>query len=255
MFTGITPYNAYWENAGWLLILIGLVLVYGLIKYLHSSISNEVASIFRSIPFPPGKKSGKAVLLFILLTLLTSASSYSVFLYQRSITIASAKDNLNAIAELKVKQITTWLSGRQSDAEALRHDKFLSYYLGGAGEALSPPDAEKALRERMSSLQQLYRYDDIQLFDAEGKLRAFVNSDQVMPREQEVVRQALNTRHTVFSDLFLSPGPAKSHLDFAVPIPAFADEQTIAGVILLRSNPEEFLYPLIQSWPTPSRTA
>jgi PAS domain S-box-containing protein len=60
------------------------------------------------------------------------------------------------------------------------------------------------------------------------------------------------SRDTVLSDLHRSPDVPHIHMDVVTPV---LIENEIAGFVFLRINPADFLYPMIQSWPTPSPSA
>jgi PAS domain S-box-containing protein len=67
------------------------------------------------------------------------------------------------------------------------------------------------------------------------------------------VAKAASARDVVFGDFFRCPTCSQIHLDVAAPI--FGQDNDPVAVLILRVDPEEYLYPLIQSWPVPSRSA
>jgi len=87
----------------------------------------------------------------------------------------------------------------------------------------------------------------------------------------QLAQQALRSRRVMFSDLHPAGEHGRIHLDLTVPIllrdPAVqqpaggmaavpeAAGQPPAGAVVFQINPHRFLYPLIQSWPTPSASA
>ena len=70
---------------------------------------------------------------------------------------------------------------------------------------------------------------------------------------KQLVAQAISSRDAVFGDLFRCPTCNEVHLDVAAPI-LDPDNRPVA-VLILRTDAEQFLYPFVQSWPTPSRSA
>jgi PAS domain S-box-containing protein len=63
----------------------------------------------------------------------------------------------------------------------------------------------------------------------------------------------VSSYEVVFGDFFLCPMCGEIHLDVAAPL--VDDENQPMAVLILRINPETFLYPLVQSWPLPSNSA
>jgi signal transduction histidine kinase len=59
----------------------------------------------------------------------------------------------------------------------------------------------------------------------------------------------------VFGDLEATATDGTIRLDIFVPVGAASEGGPAAGVVLLRVDPAEYLFPLIQSWPTPSPSA
>jgi len=60
----------------------------------------------------------------------------------------------------------------------------------------------------------------------------------------------------VFSDIYRDEESQRIAIDLLVPILHLTRGKTsVIGALLLRSDPHRFLYPLVQSWPTQSRTA
>jgi PAS domain S-box-containing protein len=97
------------------------------------------------------------------------------------------------------------------------------------------------------------------LYDAQGLSRLSVPASG-SPRDvshEKDFQAALHAKGVMITDLHRGQddGPGV-RLDVWIPIGAKPDATAPAeGVLLLRIDPREFLYPLVQSWLTPSRTA
>jgi len=68
---------------------------------------------------------------------------------------------------------------------------------------------------------------------------------------------ALKTGNTEFGDFYRCRICEKMHINMAAPLYSGRKgrEGSVFGVAVFKIDPEDFLYPLIQSWPVPSRTA
>jgi len=76
------------------------------------------------------------------------------------------------------------------------------------------------------------------------------------PDAKRLATEAIHTGKVIFSDLYRSKIKNIIRLTLAVPLHISHEHNTPPiGIILLRVDPYEFLYPLIQSWPTPSKSA
>ncbi|HEY9246968.1 MAG TPA: ATP-binding protein, partial [Candidatus Methanoperedens sp.] len=100
------------------------------------------------------------------------------------------------------------------------------------------------------------QYKDILFLDKDGTILLSVagKSEVIGPYAKKLVSEALRTRKIIFSDLYGNKVTGDIHLSIVVPILS-EDRKDTLGVFLLRVDPYLFLYPLIEKWPTPSRTA
>ena len=99
-----------------------------------------------------------------------------------------------------------------------------------------------------------YEYSDALLLDPDGNILVAVKDtpDPVDAATRRAIASAIASREAVFSDFFRSPDGIV-YIDVAAVV-RDTEGQPLA-VAILRSNAETYLYPLIQSWPTPSRSA
>jgi len=162
------------------------------------------------------------------------------------------RDEIGAIARLKVGQITQWRSERLTFARVLFADprsvSEVEDYLAGRATP-----ADRARLERW--LVTAATTDEAQgvcLFDKAGT-RVFESAPhEVGPVDRAEVTEALRTGVTCLTDLYLD-GEGKSWIDLVVPVGA--PGHPAIGVALFPRDPNLFLYSLIQTWPTPSTSA
>jgi PAS domain S-box-containing protein len=166
------------------------------------------------------------------------------------------EDQLTAIARVKVEQIVGWRAERLGDAAVLTESPFLAecvaQFMAG-----SRPEAEAQLRGHLRSLQNHYHYSDILLVDPEGRLRLSLSGDrQSCSVYAKALAEAFPEHKPVVTDLHA--GPEKSAPHFSVIAPLFIGEeqpQRPLGAVVLVTVASQYLFPLIQQWPVPSKTA
>jgi PAS domain S-box-containing protein len=186
---------------------------------------------------------------------------------QRNI-VQFAQNELGVIADLKVNQILNWRREREFDADfffrsPLLADKFRDYISNPANLEL-----HNQIVAQLDWLIATDNYDQILLLDP--KLRVVVSlpfaEPDLQPEDRELILHSQQVRRVVFSDLHRSSTGGKVRLDMVVPVsawtpPALHAESTLAApsapmaIILFRLSVEKFLFPLLQSWPTPSSSA
>jgi len=159
-----------------------------------------------------------------------------------------------AIGELKAGQIEQWRRERLSEISMSSKAPFFGQ---GLRQWLRDPNNTTLLatvQERLVSDQKERGYADVLLIDTKYRsvLSAESHPHPLSVATKKVIEQALTDRTPILSDLYRCP-TGTVHLDAVGPI-VDAAGQPIA-VLVMRSNAESLLYPLIQSWPTPSRTA
>jgi len=165
-----------------------------------------------------------------------------------------AQDALAAIADLKVDQITNWLKERSGDTQAVLRIPQLR-------QCLTDPDnvtATKESREWLTTQLEGSDFSVLKLFDSRGTecLTMPADAPPLAADSAERVRAALHAREVVFTDLHRGQADGPIHFGFMVPIGIKPQPGQVAdGVLLVQLDPYEFLYPLVQSWPTSSRSA
>ncbi len=175
---------------------------------------------------------------------------------QKAAVTEEIERDLAAIADLKAEQIIAWRKERVGDAAVLTESPLL---LRQVSRFLTDPLERNArpLRLHFRSLRTHYDYTEILLLDRRGQVRLRL---QDRPEAHEgfeaALARALDSRQPQFTRLHREADD--SPVEISVVAPLFPDGSTPApavGAIVLVSDASRFLYPLIQDWPTPSRTA
>lgn len=160
---------------------------------------------------------------------------------------------LAAIGKLKAGQIEQWRKNRAFDAWRLAHGKFLRSVI----DRLSDPAIAEELRQHLN-LQASPDGGNVLLFDTNGKFllssqpESHDENSTLNPALQEAVQAALHSNEAVVSDIYKCPF-GKTHIDFTAAVPG--PDGNPAGVLVLRSEAGDFLYPFLKTWPLPSETA
>jgi two-component system, cell cycle sensor histidine kinase and response regulator CckA len=167
------------------------------------------------------------------------------------------ENNLTAIAHLKVNQIAAWRAKLLVDASVLAQDVLFARRLT---RFLTSPDDDNTaqIRARLHILLNNYHYTDIMLVDAAGiiHLDLVEGSGSGHPEIETALAQSFRDHKPVINDLHKSSAHPSPHL--LVVAPFFTGEgkdPAPVGAVVFISDAETFLYPLVQSWPVPSRTA
>lgn len=163
-----------------------------------------------------------------------------------------------AVGKLKADQVQQWRKERQRDADRLAHSSFTRK---AVGDFLRQPDDAKlraGLREHLQVERATGTNQNVLLFALDGVFLLGAKEDShdlshpPAPALQRAMAVALASSEAVISDFYVC-SHGDTHID-VVEVVRAAGGQPLA-VVVLRRDPNNYLFSLIQPWPTPSRSA
>jgi len=196
------------------------------------------------------------ILLFFAMSLLIVLGGRIYYRNEVRTILAEKHDALHTIADLKTDQIVNWLRERKSDAFSVSASPFFSQAVNTwVTNGGNDPDLQKKILAQLQIVQEQYRYADILLATPQGKLLMALEPQRrrLDPIAAKQIVIACNTGNVHFTDFYYCPLHKQIHLDFIAPVANPGNKPQ--AVLILRNAPEKFLYPLIQKWPTHSKTA
>jgi len=168
-----------------------------------------------------------------------------------------AIDMLRSIAELKSAEIFRWRKDCLTDAVDDTRNPSMDRLLR---DWLSSRDAETAeeLLVQLDFIKESYGYLHVRIVDPEGRrlLSTTRHDEPVAEAVSAALQTAIRERRPVLTEFHLDPDEIVPHIGSIVPV--FASEapgSVCLGAMISAIDPRIYLYPLIQSWPTPSPSA
>ena len=218
----------------------------------------------------PGKRTFEIGLLAFAaaLVVVITVLGFLYFESRRAEIQQRISQELATIADLKTGQIAGWREERVADARMAMQTPL---FARNAAAFFADPTSEArrtAILEWFGALRRNSGYEEIALFDAQGNARLTLplTSDPTDPQLGALLKVVPQADDVLISDLHRGR-TGEVHIDLIVPLrdttapsvggPA-GEVQTppaTIGAVVLRIDPRRFLYPLVQSWPTPSKTA
>jgi signal transduction histidine kinase len=201
------------------------------------------------------------VLVFFLFSMAVTVAGYLLFEGHKKSLKQEKWDQLGAIADLKVSQMVNWRKERVEDGAIIFESPFIAPRIEQWFKDSRTVGVKEEILRWMASLQsprQVQSFEAAVLLDAEGKVRLSVpEGDRILdPFSKTLVLQTAREKRVILSDLYRDETSGFIRLSLLVPILAQRGGGAVpVAVILLRIDPQRFLYPLIQSWPTPSPTS
>ncbi len=198
------------------------------------------------------------LVVFLVLALGIGFAGYAYHKHEEEALVAETQKALASIAELKIRQIAEWRDEQIRDAVVAAKD----HTMVAAMITLLRDPADTSARQQivlaLDTLKRVYRYQQVMVLDLKGQPRVAASGDAAVTGKNMTheVQEVVQTRAPLLSDLHMEAVAApKVHLDLLAPLHAEDGAQQIIGFLLIRINPEQFLFPLIQSWPVPSESA
>ncbi len=210
--------------------------------------TNEKSASHLQIPW-------RLIIIFFLFSIGVGFAGYFYFRGEKKDLIWHNENELSAIADLKVKQIADWRKERMAGALVMASNPLIidhiEEYLRNPGSF----EIRNKLLEWMAIRQEDYGYGRFSLIDMKGRVRLSVpDGEEVLgPDAKRLLSESISTKKIIFSDIYKSKVLDQIRLGLFVPISQKGMHPI--GVFLIRIDVNSFLFPLIQSWPTPSKTS
>lgn len=160
---------------------------------------------------------------------------------------------LSIQADLKAKRIKEWRNERFGDAGVMTNNINLS---NDYNEWLKNPDNEMLKNDVLNDLlmyERYFNYKNIILLDKSRQVRLSLN-EVALPLDSVTlsnVNLSISNKYPTISDLYISKSDSSIYMDVASP---FYSGDELIGVVILRIDPNHYLYPEVNNWPVNSST-
>jgi len=211
----------------------------------------KIKKYFRSFPWLP-------TYLFLFLTLSILLAVYIHYQLQKNKIIYQVRNELSDIVKLKVEEIVRWRSGYLDEGKFMSENPLFARQVEAFFKNSGGLQTKNDLVTWMKSAQSSLGYNNIILCDLNGnaRLAALPIKDSLGLCARRLISDVVFQHRFIFSDLYKEESSPIIHLDLVMPIINMHKQDSILiGVLVLRFNPDEHLFPLIHLWPTQSRTA
>jgi signal transduction histidine kinase len=169
---------------------------------------------------------------------------------------------LSAITGMKVEGLKEWRRERLGDAAIFYKNFDFSRRVSVCFRTPENAEATRSMRAYLQQAQEVCQYDRISIFDAEGRERISF-PDIREPLAGVISRrsaEALQTKQIIFEDFYRNEHNQRIYLTILVPILLNADgisgehNERAIGILALRVDPDQYIYPLLRRWPGPIKT-
>jgi signal transduction histidine kinase len=195
----------------------------------------------------------RLIVIFCLITIMFIFIGIFYYRYEAQRIKDHKYEDISAIARLKADSIQDWRKQRLADVKRVSVGPLVRKELARLVRQPANPGAKTALQIQLHINRKDGIYADALFLDTKGNIMLSDNPEAIPVEKSTLnaIETAIKNRKEVLSDFFR--GPKDIYIDAVAPVPDNSGRPM--AIAILRSRAEDFLYPLIQTWPTPSRTA
>ncbi|OGS18830.1 MAG: hypothetical protein A2219_05430 [Elusimicrobia bacterium RIFOXYA2_FULL_50_26] len=192
---------------------------------------------------------------FLLLAVSIIGCGYLYYNNQKRKIRQNIADNLTAIIDSKVREITQWRKEQLIDVSAVINNPFIMDRLRQFVSLPDDPLLAKYISAWISFTRKNYGYDNVIICNMSGRILA--SAAPVGNSVKNKLRSyATSGAHEVNAELVRYEDEGRVCYDVFIPFRASGDAYLPpVGFVVTQADPEKYLYPLLQSWPSPSATA
>ncbi|HXE97584.1 MAG TPA: GAF domain-containing protein [Dongiaceae bacterium] len=172
--------------------------------------------------------------------------------------LSGVERQLSAISDLKVGELLLWREERLADAGIFYHNADFASSVKAFLQQGKGGQARQRIESWIGNIQKNHNYNRIFLLDPQGKTVLSMPQISAEPLSDSLRQKAIKSLRTgqiTFTDFYRNEFGGKIFLGILAPIFDQAREGAALGVLMIRIDPEEYLYPFIKRWPNSSTTA
>jgi PAS domain S-box-containing protein len=169
---------------------------------------------------------------------------------------ADKAEELAAIADMKIEQIAAWREQHITNMNLISASPTLASRFALFARAPRDPALRAEMKEWLRTYGAARNYFAGSFFDGSGRflLGEGPETGSFSPDASRVLSEAAAGKGPAHTDLHRGPG-GRIEIDFCAPLFSPDGGKRLIGLVNFRCDPETFLYPLVQKWPTPSASA
>ena len=183
---------------------------------------------------------------------------YLYYVHQIQTIKRDKQDELEAIADLKADELMRWQQERINDVEMVSGNPILDTIFNRWLKGDDSPGLYKNILGCMESIMRTHQYHSVSLFSTDLSRRISIPEDNepVSPEVTRILSGHKQECSVQFLDIHHLGKNGPLRLGILIPIPGCTSlKESNTGYVYMEIDPNDFLFPLIQSWPTPSQTA
>jgi len=199
-------------------------------------------------------RRSNVIIIIIFLVCLISLFAYKYYTNERNSTVEESSIRLKTIASLKAERISKWYEDELRDAETISRDVFLINTLENWYQNRTNENSSE-VEEYLSNIIEEHDYYSISICSRNGGVLVSSGKGNKQTDEnlRSLIKNAININTTISTGVYKEKTHKKILIGFISPI--HIDHIGFTGVIVFEMDPEEVLFPVVDSWPFSSGTS
>lgn len=197
------------------------------------------------------------ILIFVVLSLGILSAGYLFYNNHAKHYQIGMECQLSSITNMKARVIEDWWQERFGDALIFYRNVTFSESVRGYFKNPNNLDSMRQVRIWLETVQTQHRYKDILLIDSKGIDHLAMSEDlsQVSGFLKQRALEAMQTGEVESTDVCRSNTDNLAYMAYLVPIVDPNDGKHFIATLVLRIDPQQFIYPFIKYWPFTSNSA
>lgn len=161
-----------------------------------------------------------------------------------------AEDELTSVTKLKIEEINHWRKERIKNLAIYQKNESFSERVKKTLTNLDDTKIQKTMQDWMILFKTNYNYHRVCLHDRNGmEVLSTNNDDASLPHNlKSYFDRIFTNKEVVFEDFYIEKTDERIYLSLIVGVFDVNSNMPL-GVLIARVDPEEYLYPLLNSWP------
>ena len=194
---------------------------------------------------------------FLIITVIISITGFYIYNNQKAEIKSKIYSDLSSISKSKLEQIIEWRKDRLSDAYKIVSNQSFIYDVQKWLSNKNEKEIKQRIEKYLDAVQRDSNYTDLVLLDTEYNIRLSRDGNDILSEyDKKNLQTVSKTKKILITDLHRSEIYSAIHIDCICPLILESKEKKdLIGFMIIRINSWKFLYPVIQSWPTLSKSA
>jgi len=253
--------------------LFGIPLLYGT-QFIPPALSTSLAFFFLGIALiafispkiwqykseADAASTGSSMILVMIFVALAAgivSAGYFYYKHHENEFKLENENELSAVADLKISELTHIRKEWVEDVSLFYKNIVFSTLVDRYFKKPNDIEAYRQLRIWLNHFKVVNQYNNLCLHDDKGVERLNI-ADLPKPHSSTIKNkflEVIKSGKITFIDFYRNDYDQHIYLNILVPIFDPKNSKRINGVLSLRIDPEEYLYPYIKKWPTRSKTS